>query len=140
MPGIFIHPDDEYRLKDQNKHSIFPLNFAIEPINNASMMSDYEKIAVGHLELEVRHTPGHTEGSVCFIGHKNKVVFSGNTLFYNSIGRVDFPGGNYEAIINSIKNVLLIFPDDFKVFSGHGEVTDIGFERKFNPFLIYNMM
>ncbi|MGA2297574.1 MAG: MBL fold metallo-hydrolase [FCB group bacterium] len=137
---IYIHPDDDYRLKDQNKHSVFPLGFNIEPINNAVLLSNYEKIPVGDIELEVRHTPGHTEGSVCFIDYKNKVVFSGDTLFFRSIGRADLPGGDYKAILNSIRNELMTLSDDFKVFTGHGAITDIGFERRNNPFLIDNMM
>lgn len=90
------------------------------------------------------HTPGHTPGSTClYINRsddetadcKNPVLFSGDTLFKNSIGRTDFPGGDGRKIIESIKNKLMTLPDETAVYPGHDENTTIALEKKFNPFL-----
>ena len=87
----------------------------------------------GDLELKCIETPGHTLGGMCFI--IDNVVFTGDTLFANSVGRTDFQGGDSEAIINSIKNKLLILPEDTRVLPGHGDDTTIKTEKVYNPFL-----
>jgi len=86
------------------------------------------------LTLQFLHTPGHSKGSVTI--KIDNVLFSGDTLFNYSIGRTDLPGGNYEELISSIKNKILIFPDDTQVLSGHGPETSVGKEKKINPFLV----
>jgi hydroxyacylglutathione hydrolase len=87
----------------------------------------------------VHHTPGHCPGGVCLaVGREDanaRTLFVGDTLFAGSIGRTDLPGGDYETLIGSIRNVLFAFPDDTPVYSGHGEPTTIGRERRSNPFL-----
>ncbi|MGQ9566041.1 MAG: MBL fold metallo-hydrolase [Candidatus Bathyarchaeales archaeon] len=93
-----------------------------------------EAIRFGKQLLRVIHTPGHTEGSISLVG--NECVFVGDTLFQGSIGRTDFPGGSYKQIIQSIKQKLLILPDYFKIYTGHGPTTTIGTERKTNPFIL----
>jgi hydroxyacylglutathione hydrolase len=93
----------------------------------------------GSLVVDVRHTPGHCPGGVCLaIGDKDsteRALFVGDTLFAGSIGRTDLPGGDYETLIRSIKDVLFAFPDETIVHSGHGPDTTIGEERRTNPFL-----
>jgi glyoxylase-like metal-dependent hydrolase (beta-lactamase superfamily II) len=87
-------------------------------------------------EMRVIHTPGHTPGSVCFHAKgEEAIVFSGDTLFDGSIGRTDLWGGNYDQIIASIKDRLLVMEDAVQVLPGHGEPTTIGKERRSNPFL-----
>jgi len=86
-----------------------------------------------NITLKVIHTPGHTPGGVSF--HTDEKVFVGDTLFQSSIGRTDFPGGNFETLISSIKNKLFVLGDKVEVFTGHGEPTTIGREKRFNPFL-----
>ena len=85
------------------------------------------------------HTPGHTPGGVCLLvgpgGSAGTKVFAGDTLFAGSIGRTDLPGGDYDTLIGSIRNVLFTLPDDVEVYSGHGPATTIGRERRTNPFL-----
>ncbi|HNT28569.1 MAG TPA: MBL fold metallo-hydrolase [bacterium] len=83
--------------------------------------------------LSVIHTPGHTPGGVCFYG--DGVLFSGDTLFFESIGRCDLPGGDEETLLTSIRERLLTLPDDTRVLSGHMNVTTIGHEKRHNPFL-----
>ncbi len=91
-------------------------------------------IKVGKLEMRVIETPGHTPGSVSLYMPAEHVVFTGDTLFWGSIGRTDLPGGDTKAIMHSLKQKLAHLPDDTKVYSGHGDETDIGFEKRENPF------
>jgi hydroxyacylglutathione hydrolase len=90
-------------------------------------------IELGEVKLRVLHTPGHSKGSIALLGAD--AVFSGDTLFAGGIGRYDLPGGSFEEIMSSIRNKLLILPDNLKVYPGHGPVTTIGEERRSNPFL-----
>lgn len=92
-----------------------------------------DTVRVGAIELAVRHTPGHSPGSVCLVGPG--VVFGGDVLFAGSIGRTDLPGGDYDMLIKSIERELLVLPDDTIVYSGHGPETTVGHERRSNPFL-----
>ena len=87
---------------------------------------------LGHRHLQLLHTPGHTRGGISLL--TDKVVFVGDTLFQGSIGRTDFPGGDYETLISSVREKLFPLGDDVQVLSGHGPVTTIGRERRFNPF------
>ena len=91
-----------------------------------------EEIAVGESSVRGMHTPGHAAGSVCFITDSG--IITGDTLFYESIGRTDFPGGSYEAIESSIKELYAI-KGDAAVYPGHGRATSIEHERKFNPYV-----
>lgn len=86
------------------------------------------------LRCQVLDTPGHTPGGVSFYFEKEKVVFTGDALFYRSMGRTDFPGGSQEQLLESIRNVLFRLPDDVTVYPGHGPSTTIGAERRGNPF------
>lgn len=90
-------------------------------------------LSVGTLKLKVLHTPGHTPGGCCF--QVNGIVISGDTLFANSIGRTDFPGGSLETLLKSIHGKLMSLPDETVVYPGHGPSTTIGRERVCNPYL-----
>jgi hydroxyacylglutathione hydrolase len=96
-------------------------------------------LAFGDYDIRVHHTPGHCPGGVCLQvgprGQAGRQLFVGDTLFAGSIGRTDLPGGDYDTLIGSIRRVLLAFPDDHEVHSGHGPMTTIGEERRRNPFL-----
>jgi hydroxyacylglutathione hydrolase len=92
-------------------------------------------IKLGDDELKVRFTPGHSPGSICFYCEAQKFIISGDVLFRTSIGRTDLPGGDFDTLMNSIHKVLFALPDDVIVYSGHGEPTTIGYEKKNNPFL-----
>ena len=111
------------------------------------VFNDKDEIEFNNFKLKVIHTPGHTQRGVCYYDYKNSVVFSGDTLFYASVGRTDFPNppqtadmgypssDNTEKLLNSIKTKLYVLPDDTVVFPGHGGKSQIGFEKKFNPFV-----
>ncbi len=90
---------------------------------------------LGKDKFEVRFTPGHSPGSICFVNHEEQYVIAGDVLFYGSIGRTDLPMGDHPTLIKSIKEELLTLPDNFKVYCGHGPSTTIGHERSNNPFL-----
>lgn len=97
------------------------------------LLTDGDRIVVGEMQFQVLHTPGHTSGGICVYG--NEVVFSGDTLFEQSIGRTDFPGGSHRQLMNSIKTKLFVLADDTVVLPGHGGNTTIGVERQTNPFI-----
>lgn len=92
-------------------------------------------IKFGNSTLKILFTPGHSPGSVTFYNSDQQFMISGDVLFYGSVGRSDLPGGNHNVLIDSIRKKLLPLGDDFKVYSGHGPATTIGFERVNNPFL-----
>ena len=94
-----------------------------------------EKIKIGSDELEIRFTPGHSPGSIVFYNQTGGFVIGGDVLFNGSIGRTDLPGGDFETLINSIQTQLFTLPDDTKIYSGHGPLTTIGFEKMYNPFV-----
>jgi glyoxylase-like metal-dependent hydrolase (beta-lactamase superfamily II) len=94
---------------------------------------DNQIFEIGNMKLNVIFTPGHTPGGVSFF--VKDLVFTGDTLFQGSVGRTDFPGGDFNAIIDSVKNRLMALPDDTKVLPGHGLKSSIGKEKIYNPFL-----
>jgi glyoxylase-like metal-dependent hydrolase (beta-lactamase superfamily II) len=99
-------------------------------------LKDGDTVRFGRHELEVLHTPGHSPGSISLrLGGEQGRLFSGDTLFQGGIGRADLWGGNYEELLQSIHQRLLVFPDETPVFPGHGPSTLIGEERVSNPFL-----
>ena len=105
------------------------------PPSPSGFFEEGEIIEFGNSKLEILFTPGHSPGHVVLVNQDQKFVIGGDVLFYGSIGRTDLPGGNHQTLIDSIKSKLLILEDEFQVYSGHGPVTNIGFERKNNPFL-----
>ncbi len=91
-------------------------------------------LRLGEDELKILFTPGHSPASLSFYCAKDKFVVSGDVLFQQSIGRTDLPGGNFDLLINSIKTQLFSLPDDTVVYSGHGDPTTVGAEKKSNPY------
>ncbi|MDR2547634.1 MAG: MBL fold metallo-hydrolase [Lachnospiraceae bacterium] len=100
-----------------------------------NFLSDGEEHTSAGMTFRVIATPGHTPGGLCFYFPEGQLLISGDTLFKESVGRTDFPGGSMKTLINSIRKQLFILPDDTRVFSGHGEATTIGDEKKNNPFV-----
>lgn len=98
-------------------------------------VKDGEQLELAGILFSVLHVPGHTKGGVCYYSKEEKIVFSGDTLFFESIGRSDFPTGNSSALLQSVKEKLFSLPEDTIVYPGHGEITQIGYERENNPFL-----
>jgi glyoxylase-like metal-dependent hydrolase (beta-lactamase superfamily II) len=122
---IAAHPADWYRLTDpQPLFAPFP----IPPCVPAAELAEGGVIRFGEVRLDVLHTPGHTEGSVCLVSHEAGVVFSGDTLFAGGWGRVDLPGGDPAAMVESLRR-LATLPDALRVLPGHGRATTIAAER-----------
>ncbi|MDO4301725.1 MAG: MBL fold metallo-hydrolase [Clostridia bacterium] len=99
------------------------------------VLTDGEKFSFGGLTFKVISTPGHTPGGGCFYFENEGIVFSGDTLFMMSVGRTDFPGGDSETLIDSIRNKLFLLPADTTVYTGHGQSTSIGYEMENNGFV-----
>lgn len=98
-------------------------------------ITEETELNLGNIKMNFVFTPGHTPGEYCVVFHDQKVLFSGDVLFFESIGRSDLPGGNHETLLDSIRKKLFVLDNDFRVFPGHGESTTIGYEKKNNPFL-----
>jgi hydroxyacylglutathione hydrolase len=139
----YIHPADRAMLTDPIKDfgpRLAQIAFGAlfrEPREVIELDKDGDKIDAGGITVAVDHTPGHTRGSVVFrvADGPDEVVFTGDTLFRQSVGRTDLPGGSGRDLLGSIVTKLLVLDDDTVVLPGHGEKTTIGFERHHNPFI-----
>jgi glyoxylase-like metal-dependent hydrolase (beta-lactamase superfamily II) len=131
---ILIHEADAGMLTSgqRNLSAFIGGSVSCGPADTLLKEGDVVKVAAG-LELTVIHTPGHTPGGICLL--TDGVLFSGDTLFAESIGRTDFPGGSYSQLISGIKEKLLVLDDAVRVLPGHGPETTIGWERRNNPFI-----
>jgi glyoxylase-like metal-dependent hydrolase (beta-lactamase superfamily II) len=130
---LAIHPLDIPLLKIKGGAEMF--GFHIPPLPEPTvLLKDGDTVECGTLKFQVCFVPGHTPGHVAFYAPQLKAVFSGDVLFKEGIGRTDLPGGDYRALMHSIKQVLFTLPDDTVVYSGHGPETTIGAEKVGNPF------
>lgn len=130
---VAIHKDDAYLLRDGRKNLSSIMAMGTVEFEPDMLLDENDVIEFGNLRCEVIHTPGHTPGGITLrIGDS---LFTGDTLFAGSIGRTDFEGGSFDSIINSIKTKIIVFPDDTKVYPGHGPTSSIKMEKAFNPFL-----
>jgi glyoxylase-like metal-dependent hydrolase (beta-lactamase superfamily II) len=131
---FLLHPGDLEILRGTATMASRWMGGSVEnPPDPDAFLADGDSIDVDGLKLQVLHTPGHTQGSVCF--YANGVVFAGDTLFAGSIGRTDLPGGDYDQEMASIVDRLLALPDDTIVLPGHMDQTTIGHERQRNPYV-----
>ncbi len=108
------------------------------PIIPKNYIDDGDVIEFGNSKLEVISTPGHADGSLCFYSKESQFVIVGDVLFRDSIGRTDLPTGDYDKLMESIKNKLFTLPNNVKVLPGHGPSTTIGYEKMNNPFINFN--
>jgi len=123
---VFLHKNDESLYESPNNH-LMPYIPAAENLPKTSdAFSD---------DFEIIETPGHTQGGVCYYFKQIPALFVGDTIFNNSVGRSDLPGGNHDQLIASIKTKLMTLPDDLKLYPGHGQSSSVGNEKKFNPYL-----
>ncbi len=99
-----------------------------------AFLCDGMEISFGKCRMKVLHTPGHTQGGCCLYLEEEKIIITGDTLFADSIGRTDLPGGSHEQLLASIRSKLFILPDDVVAYPGHGPDTTIGHEKKNNPY------
>ncbi len=132
----FLIPKEDEFLLDLMISEAEKFGVILEPSPKVdNYIDESTKLFLGDIEGTFLSTPGHTPGEVCLYFEKEKVLFSGDVLFKESIGRTDLWRGNYDSLIKSIKTELLVLPDDVKVYPGHESSTTIGHERGRNPFL-----
>lgn len=130
---VLIHQEDAKMLTNAqlNLSTYIGDGIVCQPADR--LLQDGDSITFGSITFKTLHTPGHTPGGICLLD--NNVLIAGDTLFAESIGRTDFPGGSYSQLINSIKTQLLSLDDAVRVLPGHGPETSIGWERTHNPFI-----
>jgi hydroxyacylglutathione hydrolase len=124
---VYLHKEDHdlYLSPNNSMMPFFP------PVTKPVIPVDDIKTS----DFEIIHTPGHSCGSVCFYFIKDGILISGDTLFCESIGRTDLPGGDYNKILNSIKEKIFVLPEKTKIYPGHGTSSSVINEKKYNPFL-----
>ncbi|MBM3389291.1 MAG: MBL fold metallo-hydrolase [Betaproteobacteria bacterium] len=135
LPIIGPHPGDQFwidGLPQQSAHFGFP---PAEPFKPDRWLADGDTVTIGHCTLEVRHCPGHTPGHVVFHSKPGQRCFVGDVLFAGSIGRTDFPGGDYDTLIASITQRLWPMGDNTVFIPGHGPESSFGRERRCNPYV-----
>ena len=134
---IYAHEAEKMLLEDAQMNLSLMIFKKSITLSADVFIKEGDTIKFGNNELKVIHIPGHTPGGVCYYSSKDNILIAGDTLFYMSIGRTDFPGGNYSDLVNSINDKLFKLPDDTKVFPGHGNSTDIGTQKRENPAMGY---
>ena len=131
---VALHEDDRSLWEHNGGAAFFGLQ--IDPGKEPdTWLRHGDILQVGRLAFEVRHCPGHTPGHVIFYCKEEGVVFCGDVIFKQGIGRTDLPGGDYDTLIDSIQKHVLDLPDETYLLSGHGPATTVGEERRKNPFL-----
>lgn len=130
---VYMHEDDLYMLKDTNINHSSRLGGPVVETEADKFFNDGDVLELGELKLTIIHTPGHTQGGVCI--QVDNVVFTGDTLFANSIGRSDLDGGNQIQLIDSIKSKLFVLNEDLIVLPGHGPATTIRIEKTTNSYV-----
>jgi glyoxylase-like metal-dependent hydrolase (beta-lactamase superfamily II) len=134
---VYIHRQDLPLLKNSrlNLSELLTAPYAVN--SSIKPLEDKDNLELEQIQLEVIYTPGHTPGGICLLMKKpaNKILFSGDTLFFQGIGRTDFPGADEKLLIKSIKERLMQLPDDTIVYPGHGPSSTIGEEKRNNTFL-----
>ncbi len=134
---ILIHPADSDMLVEPSYNLSFFTGENLVCPEADKFLDDGNKIKLGALDLEVLHTPGHSPGGISLF--TDRVIFTGDTLFCEGIGRSDLPGASHDQLLLSIKNKILSKPDDTVVYPGHGPETTIGEEKRSNPWIRGNL-
>jgi glyoxylase-like metal-dependent hydrolase (beta-lactamase superfamily II) len=129
-----IHPLELPLMRQRGGAALFGMDMPACPEPDW-LLEPGQPVAAGSLRFDVLFVPGHTVGHVAFYSAPGEVIFSGDVLFQQGIGRADLPGGDYDTLMKSIRDVLLALPDGTTVCSGHVPLTTIGAERRENPFL-----
>lgn len=134
---VYVHKGDKEQVV--NTRSVMMMfGLPTEGVENPKItatLSDAGELTLGNQVIKVIETPGHTPGGVCYL--IGDCLFSGDTLFHGTIGRTDLPGGSFQQIKHSVKDVLFTLDENIKVYPGHGEPTSIGYEKKFNDIVNY---
>lgn len=129
---VYIHTMDAPMLRDNSKNLSFMTMEEVEPYSGEKLLSGGETLSLGEMKIRVHHTPGHSDGCVCYECGDN--LFGGDLLFRGSIGKFDRV--NLHTQMSSLKYLMDNFSDSVRVFPGHGEATTIGLERRTNPYIV----
>lgn len=131
---VYAHGEEENLLNDPslNASAVYGAGYTF---SDAQYLRDGQRIVLAHLDIEVRHTPGHTPGGCCYYMPEEGVLFSGDTLFFGTVGRTDLPLGDSDLLMASIREKLMGLPEETKVYPGHSGETTIGYEKIHNSFL-----
>ncbi len=131
---VCCHEAEEEMLADARLNLTYMVGtgYGIKPDR---VFADGESVSLGVFKFNVIHTPGHTQGGACFYFEQDKKLFSGDTLFCETVGRTDFPTGSGRTLVASIKEKLFVLPDDTMVYPGHNDYTTIGHEKKYNEYV-----
>ena len=132
-PPVYLHPDDYDLWKDGGGGAGFGIQINSGP--EPKLLQDGQVLTVGKFAFESRHTPGHRPGHSAFYCAEAGILFSGDLIFYRSVGRTDLPGGNWATLEKSIREQIYTLPDDTRIFSGHGDETSVGDEKINNHFI-----
>lgn len=130
---VYLHRDDVFLLEHGSVMAAQFGWFVSSVPSPDKLVDDGDEIAVGNIRFKVLHTPGHSPGGICLLA--GDVVFAGDLVFAGSIGRTDLPGGSFEALLKSVRTKIFPLPDSTRIYCGHGPSTNVGRERKHNPFL-----
>lgn len=130
---LSIHSSDSAMLESVHLLELGFLLGAKASPSADNFLKDGDKIKIGKSFLRVIHTPGHSPGSVSFLG--DSFLLSGDTLFYGGVGRTDLPGGSWDTLVSTIKNKILTMPEETTILPGHGPPTTVGQEKETNPFI-----
>ena len=133
MP-VYVHEADKPMLEDPQQNMTMSCGFPYA-YKGAQAVQDGQVLSLIGYEIKVLHTPGHTPGGCCYYIASEHVLISGDTLFQQSIGRTDFPGGSMSDLVRAVKEKLMILPEDTVVYPGHMGTTTIADEKRMNPFL-----
>ncbi|MEJ2673025.1 MAG: MBL fold metallo-hydrolase [Deltaproteobacteria bacterium] len=131
---IAIHEADAQMLTQPSNEALFFTGNRVRTSMADILLKENDVLTFGSYRLKVLHTPGHTPGGISLVLEDHPYVYVGDLLFAGSIGRTDFPGGSYEALINAVRTKIFPLGDNYTVYPGHGPVTTVGQERKYNPF------
>lgn len=132
---VYVHGLDAGMLENAHSNLSAMMGGAFSTVPADFYLEDGSVVEQGGVKLTVLHTPGHTPGGICLYSKDEGVVFTDDTLFAESIGRTDFPGGSLKQLLKGIKEKLLTLPDDTIVYPGHGPSTTVGLEKAHNQFL-----
>lgn len=133
---IFLIPEKDLVLLENAQFQASSFGLKFKPAKSCDeFISENKEYFIGKIKFVFLFTPGHTPGEFCVYFENEKICFTGDVLFNDGIGRTDLWGGNYNQLINSIQNKLMTLPDETIIYCGHGIETNIGTEKKFNPFL-----
>jgi hydroxyacylglutathione hydrolase len=131
---IAIHEADALMLTQPSNEALFFTGNRVRASEADILLKENDILTFGPYRLKVLHTPGHTPGGISLLLEDHPYVYVGDLLFAGSIGRTDFPGGSYEALINAVRTKIFPLGDNYTVYPGHGPVTTVAQERKYNPF------